>query len=146
MHGTLVCGITDGAESDDAIELGVELSARLGLRLVLAHVVAGIPATTGGDGGVTTHGDRRAAERRLADLATRHGLGGEAERRVEIGEPATLLGRIAAEEAADVIVVGARSGGWRKRRLESPLAGELEAETPVPVVIAPPRARNGRQR
>jgi nucleotide-binding universal stress UspA family protein len=51
-----------------------------------------------------------------------------------------LLGQIAAEEAADVIVVGAPVRGWRKR-LESRLADELGAETPVPVVIAPPRTR-----
>ena len=42
MRGTLVCAVTDGEESEDALALGVELSERLGLRLVLAHVVEGI--------------------------------------------------------------------------------------------------------
>ena len=55
-----------------------------------------------------------------------------------------MLGQIAAEEAADVIVVGARARGWR-RRLDSSLAAELETETPVPVVIAPPRGNGGRR-
>ena len=52
-----------------------------------------------------------------------------------------MLSQIAAEEAADLILVGARTRGRLLRGLESRLAEELEAETPVPVLIAPPRAR-----
>jgi nucleotide-binding universal stress UspA family protein len=148
MRGTLVCAVTDGEESADALALGAELSERLSLRLVLAHAVDGIDGIDGiggGDGGesVTMKANRQGAERRLARLADEHGVAERAERRVAVGEPAALLGRIAAEEAADVIVVGARARGWRKR-LESSLAGELETETPVPVLIAPPRTRRGR--
>jgi nucleotide-binding universal stress UspA family protein len=145
MRGTLVCAVTDGEESADALALGAELSERLGLRLVLAHAVDGIDG--GGEGGesVTMTANRQGAERRLAELADEHGVADRADTRVAVGEPAALLGQIAAEEAADVIVVGARARGWR-RRLESGLADELETETPVPVLIAPPRAhrrRNG---
>ena len=43
-----------------------------------------------------------------------------------------------------MIVVGARARG-RLRRAESRLADELETETPVPVLIAPPRKRCARQ-
>jgi nucleotide-binding universal stress UspA family protein len=73
-------------------------------------------------------------------LAEAHGLAERAERRVGVGEPAALLGQIAAEEAADVIVVGAPAKGWRNR-LESRLADEIGSETPVPVLIAPARTR-----
>ena len=41
MRGTMVCGVSDSNEGRAAVELGVELSERLGLRLVLAHVVQG---------------------------------------------------------------------------------------------------------
>lgn len=140
MQGTVVCAVTDGEESADALELGAALSERLGLRLVLAHTVAGVPVADGGDESVTMKAGREGAERRLARLAQEHGVVERAERRVAVGEPAGLLGQIAAEEAADVIVVGARARGWR-RRLESPLADELGSETPVPVLIAPPRGR-----
>jgi nucleotide-binding universal stress UspA family protein len=141
MRGTLVCAVTEDEESSDALALGAELSERLGLRLVLAHAVDGMGAVQNGDESVTTRADRQGAERRLARLADEHGVTKRAERRVAMGEPATLVGRIAAEEAADMIVVAARARGWR-RRLESPLADRLESETPVPVVIAPPRSRN----
>jgi nucleotide-binding universal stress UspA family protein len=147
MRGTLVCAVTDGEESGDAVALGAQLSKRLGLRLVIAHAVAGIDAIDGsgdGDESVTMKQNRQGAERRLAKLAAEHGVADHAEQRVAVGEPAALLGQIAAEEAADVIVVGARTRGWRKH-LESRLADELEAETPVPVLIAPPRARRGAQ-
>ena len=83
--------------------------------------------------------DRAGAEQRLAQLADEHGIEQTAERRVAVGDSAALLGRIASEEAADVIVVGARKRGWGRRGLESRLAEELETETPVPVLIAPPR-------
>ena len=150
MQGTLVCAVTDGAENGDAVAQAVVLSERLGLRLVLAHVVDGIPAVGNGDGeSITMKGDRKAAERLLEELARDHDLEQSAERRVAVGERATLLGQIASEEAADVIVVGSRSRGWGRRGLESRLAHELETETPVPVLIAPPRTRqaaNGTRR
>jgi nucleotide-binding universal stress UspA family protein len=142
MYGTVVCAVTDGAENDDAVAQAVALSERLGLRLVLAFVVDGIAALGNGDSeSVTMKADRTAAERRLEELARDHELEHSAERRVAVGEPATVLARIAGEEAADVVVVGARERGWRRRGLESPLAQELGTETPVPVLIAPPRAR-----
>jgi len=145
MHGTLVCAVADGAENDDAVAQAVAVSKRLGLRLVLTHVVDGI-AVGNGEESITMKADRNAAEQRLAALARDHDLGQSAERRVAVGEPATLLGQIASEEAADVIVVGARTRGWGRRGLESRLAQELETETPVPVLIAPPRTRRRRAR
>ena len=146
MHGTLVCAVTDGAENDDAVEQAVELSERLGLRLVLAHVADGISALGHVDESLTMKADREAAERRLEQLARNHDLGETAVRRVAVGDPATLLGRIASEEAADIIVVGAQTRGWMRRSLDSRLAEELESETPVPVLIAPPRARRASER
>jgi nucleotide-binding universal stress UspA family protein len=57
---------------------------------------------------------------------------------VAVGDAPSLLGQIAAEEAADLIVVGARTRGRLRGGLESKLAEELETETGVPVLIAPP--------
>ena len=141
MRGTLVCAVTDSEDGTDALALGAELSERLSLRLVLAHAVSGIDGIGDGDGteSVTMKANRTGAERRLARLAAELGIADRSEKRVAVGEPAALLARIAAEEAADVIVVGARARGWR-RRLDTRLAGELETETPVPVLIAPPRS------
>jgi len=111
---------------------------------VLVHVTGGIAALdVNGDSGesVTTRVDRQGAARLVARLAAEHGVGGSAEHRLAVGDPAALLGQIAAEEAADVIVVGSRERGRVRRSLESRLARQLASETPVPVLIAPPRAR-----
>jgi nucleotide-binding universal stress UspA family protein len=145
MQGTLVCVVADGAENNDAVAQSVALSERLGLRLVLAHAVDGIAGFGNGDGeSITMKGNRVAAERRLEELARDHALDESAARRVAVGDPAAVLGQIASEEAADVIVVGGRKRGWARRRLDSRLAQELETETPVPVLVAPPRARGPR--
>jgi nucleotide-binding universal stress UspA family protein len=138
-----MCAVTGSAESDDALALGVDLSRRLDLRLVLAHAVDEVEAIDNGDYGASLLEATFQGSERLARLADEHGVAGRAETRVAVGDPPALLGRIAAEEAADMIVVGARARGWR-RRLESNLADELETETRVPVVIAPPRRRSAR--
>jgi nucleotide-binding universal stress UspA family protein len=141
MRGTMICGVTDSEEGRGAVELGVELSKRLGLRLVLAHVAPGFyPSEAVEDGAesVVMKGDRIQAERLLADLAEEYGVTETAERRSGVGDRGALLGQIAAEEAADVIVVGSRARGWRGGGLHSRLAQELRAATPVPILIAPP--------
>ena len=145
--------MTDSDEGHAALELGVELSQRLGLRLVLAHVAEGL-APLDGDGddneSVTMKGNRRGGELFLARVAREYGVGDTAECRVAVGEPALLVGQIAAEEAADVIVVGSRARRWPGRGLESRLAEGLESETPRADPDRPARkrspAKGGRRR
>jgi nucleotide-binding universal stress UspA family protein len=147
MRGTIVCGITDIDEGRGALAVAAELSERLGLRLVLVHVADGIAqrdANGEGNESVTTRAGREGAARLVARLAAEHGVAGSAEQRSAVGDPPALLGQIAAEEAADLIVVGSRAHGRLRRGLESRLARQLETTTPVPVVIAPPRTRRAR--
>lgn len=146
MQGTMICAVTDAEEGEDVVAVGAEVSERLGLRLVLAHALDGMAALgTDANESVTMKQSRQGAERRLTQLAEQFGVAATAERRLAVGEPAAILGRIAAEEAADVIVVGARLRGWRGRSLESRLADELKTETPVPVLLAPPRTRRAKK-
>ena len=146
MRGTLMCAVTEGEESAEALALGAELSTRLGLRLVLVHTVD-VFGGLGGDGveSVSLKADRQGAERHLTRLATEHGVADRAEQRVAVGDPPALLGRIAAEEAADLIIVGSCARGRLRRGLESGLARQLETETRVPVLIAPPRTWQARK-
>jgi nucleotide-binding universal stress UspA family protein len=147
MRGTIVCSVTDTEEGHAALELGVDLSERLGLRLVLAHVAEGFGAVAhdGDDNeSVTMKANRRGGELFLERVAREYGVARSAQCRVAVGDPALLVGQIAAEEAADAIVVGSRTRRWPRRGLESRLAKGLETETPVPILIAPPG--NGRRR
>ena len=147
MQGTLVCGMTDD-DSRTALETAVELSKRLGLRLVLVYVRDGIaPLADGDDDGaasVSMQANRKGAARELARLAAEHGVAELAEQRAGTGDPAVVIGQIAAEEAADLILVGARTRGRLRRGLDSRLAGQLGSETPVPVVVALPKLRSAR--
>jgi nucleotide-binding universal stress UspA family protein len=66
--------------------------------------------------------------------------------RVVAGNRVDALTRIAAEEGADLIVVGSRPRGARARQLRCSLARELEAAQAVPVLIAPPATRRRSRR
>ncbi|HEU5371524.1 MAG TPA: universal stress protein [Gaiellaceae bacterium] len=137
MGGTIVCGVTASAEAGSAAQLAGALAARLGLRLVLVHVVDGLPRSAFGSGAARQR--EEAGERLLEGVAD--GCPVDVETRLVLGDAAQGLANIAAEEGADLIVVGSRSAGPRNRRLVSRLARELPAATPVPVVVAPPSAR-----
>jgi nucleotide-binding universal stress UspA family protein len=109
---------------------------------VLVSVVDGVPA--GARDSLTARQRQSGAERALAELARSSGDGTET--RVVHGERAEALAQVAAEEGADVIVVGSRPAGLGSRSLRSTLARRLEALTPVPVLVAPPSTRKRSER
>ena len=137
MGGTIVCGVRESADGRSAAELACALGGRLGLRLVLVHVIAGVPPGT--EGSLTARQRRTGGEQILNAVARE--IGTRPEKRVVLGDRAEGLAQVAAEEGADMIVLGSRSTGIGGRKLRCTLAGELEAATPVPVVIAPPSTR-----
>jgi nucleotide-binding universal stress UspA family protein len=134
MGGTIVCGIAGSAGGRGAAELGAALSARLGLRLVLVHIIdAGSPD----DPALSP-----AAAAEWIATALAHDVGIATETRIVAGARAETLAQVAAEEGADLIVLGSRPAGFGRRHLRCLLARELEAATPVPVLVAPPSTRN----
>jgi nucleotide-binding universal stress UspA family protein len=135
--GTIVCGVAESAGAQSAVELARALGSRLGLRLVLVHVLDGVHP--GAEGSVTARQRQTGAERMLEAVSGRIGDGTET--RVMLGERANALALVAAEEGADLIVLGSRPAGLGSRKLRCTLARELEAETPVPVLVAPPATR-----
>jgi nucleotide-binding universal stress UspA family protein len=68
-------------------------------------------------------------------------VGEGAEARVTVGNRAERIAQVAAEEGADLIVIGSRRAGLGNRKLRCTLARDLEAATPIPVVVAPPTTR-----
>lgn len=137
MGGTIVCDVTDPPAGQNAAEYAGALGARLGLRLVLVYVVSAVPAVARES--LTGRHDRSRAERTLDEIAREVGHG--AETRIAAGQRAEAIARVAAEEGADLVVVGARPAGMGGRKLSWSLARELEAATPVPVLLAPPSTR-----
>ena len=140
--GTIVCGVSESAEGRGAAELSSALGARLGLRLVLVSVVDGM--TAGAQESVTGRQRQSGAERTLHAIARE--LGDGIDTRIVLGERAEALAQVAAEEGADVLVVGSRPSGFGSGRLRSTLARQLEAVTSVPVLVAPPSTRKRSER
>jgi nucleotide-binding universal stress UspA family protein len=138
MAGTIICGMTESPDERSAVGLARALAARLGLRLVLVHVIDGVQPSAAES--VTGRQRRIGADRALEAIARE--IGDETEKRVVLGAGrAEGLARVAAEEGADLIVLGSRSSGIGSRKLRCTLARELEAATPVPVLVAPPATR-----
>jgi nucleotide-binding universal stress UspA family protein len=136
IGGTVVCGVTESPDGRSAAELAGALGRRLGLRLVLVHVIEG---QVGTHQGLTARQRQARAEEILDEIAL--GIGDGTEKRIMLGNRADALAQVAAEEGADLIVIGSRPAGLGSRKLRCTLARELEAATPIPVVLAPPTTR-----
>jgi nucleotide-binding universal stress UspA family protein len=136
-RGTVVCGVTETPDGRSAAELAGALGMRLGLRLVLVHVVDGVPPGT--HESLSARQRQTGAERALDEIARE--LGDGTEKRIMLGSRAEAIAQVAAEEGADLVVLGSRPAGFGNRKLRSTLARELEAVTPIPVVVAPPATR-----
>jgi nucleotide-binding universal stress UspA family protein len=131
--GTILCGVDGSRGARDALQLARALSERLGLRLVVAHVA---------------RDEQRAAagKRLLNEMAGRTGRVEEPERRLASGDPASRLAEIAAEEGADLIIIGSPSRRRRSLRAGDALSRALECATACPVVMAPRQTRPRSQR
>jgi nucleotide-binding universal stress UspA family protein len=136
MRGTIVSDVTD-PEGRNAAAFAHALGARLGLRVVLAFVVDG--AVAGAHESVTGRHRQSGATSTLSAIADE--LGDGVEIRMAVGDRVEALARVAAEEGADLVIVGARAVGIGGRNLRCRLVRDLEAETTVPVLVAPPATR-----
>jgi nucleotide-binding universal stress UspA family protein len=134
---TIVCGIDDSPAAFEALRVASVLSSQVDARLVLVHA-AGV-STIGTEEGLTTNQTRQGGNRLLERIAREHSS--KAERRVEVGDPSDALARIAAEEAATLIILGSRRQRLLRGRLRRGLARDLAATAPCPVVVVPPPVR-----
>jgi nucleotide-binding universal stress UspA family protein len=133
--GTLVCAVDDSSEAEEALRIAARLSAEAGFRLVVAHV-----DDTVGAGSSFRRGARERGRQLLDRILAAQGLNGSVDRRLEVGAPAHELARVAAEEAAKLILVGSRRHRWWRRGGTSRLATDLAATAECPVVVVPPAA------
>jgi nucleotide-binding universal stress UspA family protein len=127
--GTIVCDVTDPTEGHGAAAFASALGKRLGLRVVLAYI-----------------GDWAEHDPDQAFGSIAHELDADVELRLMSGDHAEALARMAAEEGADLIILGSRAVGFGGRNLRCTLVRDLEAATPVPVLVAPPSTRRRSRR
>lgn len=131
--GTIVCGVEDSPEAAEALRVATRLSLDAGLRLVVVHV-----EDTIGPGSAFRTGAHQRGRQLLDRVLAQQALGRGVDTRVEVGPPAAELARVAAEEAATLILVGSPSRHcWRPGRRMSRLTADLAATTDCPVVVVP---------
>jgi nucleotide-binding universal stress UspA family protein len=136
--------VNDSAAADAAIDVALELRSRLNLRLILASIGDGILDADGTPvESLTTQHAREGARRLLQRTVQRRRLPATIECRHEVGDAATTLARLAQEEAADLLVIGARRSRLRRGRIRTEFADALRAASPCPILIAPSSSRDG---
>jgi nucleotide-binding universal stress UspA family protein len=133
MSGTIICAVDDADGASAAVQVARRLAERFDARMVLVSVASGLQTAS-----LTARQARAGAERRLERIVAEHDLV-HAEHRIAAGDPAEAVATIAAEEAAELIVVGAQRG-MLGRTLRSSFARDLAATAPCPVVITPPES------
>jgi nucleotide-binding universal stress UspA family protein len=145
----LVCGL-DSDQHFRTLLLAVDLSRRLGARLIIAHVFDNPPPIVPSPVGELTLDDDPLFEQRreqgwdllrgAALIAQDEGVL-DLEVRLMAGEPALELSALAEEESAQLVVIGSRGRGWIRSALLGSVSSALARSAPAPVAILPVGAR-----
>lgn len=131
MDKRILCGVDASPDSVSAAAVASSLVRRLESRAVLMHV-----ATDRGRSAGLRSIDRARERGRLRALVESQGFPDGTGTRLEPGDPAPTLARAAADEGAELMVVG--MGGRPKTRLGGVSAALVE-HTPCPLVLVPAR-------
>jgi len=108
MFNTIVLALDGSEASRRAIPIATELAQRDSARMVLVHVDERL-ATAGGPDVHPDEANIQAAVRKQAEQLSEQGIKTTVEiRDVMVGGPARLIAEVAAEQRADLIVVGTR--------------------------------------
>jgi nucleotide-binding universal stress UspA family protein len=153
VSASIVCGVDGSADSQAGLAVAARLAARLGLRLVVAHVqepdyIPYAAATPfGGAAGreavrEEAESQEEAAELMLEQVVAAAGLS-DAERRASVGVPAERLADLADEEDAELIVVGSRGRGAFRSAFLGSVSNSLVGIARCPVLIVPRGATDG---
>jgi nucleotide-binding universal stress UspA family protein len=84
---------------------------------------------------------KEAGERLLESVGRALDLGLSSAQRVDVGEPSLVLADIAAEEQAELVVVGTRARGKLASAILGSVSSELISHAPCPVLVVPPGAQ-----
>ncbi len=140
MVNLVVVGVDGSENAGRALRWAAELVAQTEGRLLLVHVFEPLAHL----GEVTPNVDfaalEEAARRRLGDdwCSPCAALGVEFETRVTEGDPADVLVAVAAEQEADLIVVGSRGLSGLRGLLAGSTSTKLIHLSDRPVVVIPP--------
>lgn len=141
---TIVVGLDFSETSLEALDLAKDLAERLDARLVVVHAVMvhvaapALPATYAGEdlNALFTHADE-AARRRVESILAQEGLAGRVVAEVRPGDAVTTLLDVAAEQDADLIVVGTHGRRGVARLMLGSVAENVVRSAGRPVLAVP---------
>lgn len=122
---TIVCGVDGSPGGRAAVRVAASLAEQFGARLIVVHVLNRLTTVS------------LTAEHAAAAILSDEAPSARAEARGEVGDVAGRLAAVADDEAAALIVIGARSRGRSRTFLKTRYAVELAELTNIPVVVAP---------
>jgi nucleotide-binding universal stress UspA family protein len=145
MTSTVVCGVDRSTHAREATRFAAALAGRLGHRLILVHAVpATVPAVVPTWPTRAPH-DRadlvaaaRAAAEELVGELVEHAGGADVSGRVEHGLAPECLCRVALEQSAGYVVVGAHGESATHTMLLGSTSLATARMAPCPVVVVPP--------
>jgi nucleotide-binding universal stress UspA family protein len=139
----IVCAVDGSRAAADAALVAAGLADALELDLMLLHVVAPEPVVT-----VAAAPYRyvrapendlpvAAGKRLLNDVASELSLSRSAERRVEVGDPATVIPGVAEDDGAALLVTGTRGRGALAAALLGSVSTAAVLRSTCPVMVVP---------
>ena len=146
MFKTIVVGTDGSAHGQHAVAVAAELARSLNARVVLVHAVEQVPLVLATAGGYVPFvpqsviDENRAYAREQANgefAAPLREAGVQYETRVAEGAPPIIIGQVAEEVGADLIVVGSRALHALGEFFLGSTSHALTHHTPVPVVVVP---------
>jgi len=129
---TIVVGVDGSPDSRGAVAWAAELADHVDVRVVAVHAVGLLEHERGDPEGTHLRPDLDTWTAALDRLPP-----GRVERRLVVGEPVDALGTVAAETAADLIVVGTRGTGTRPAMRLGSTSLRLAEGGGRPLVIVP---------
>jgi nucleotide-binding universal stress UspA family protein len=143
----IVCAVDGSRAAADAALVAAGLADALELDLMLFHVVAPEPVVTVAAAPYryvrSPENDLpvAAGKRLLNDVASELSLSRSVERRVEVGDPATVISGVAADDGAALLVTGTRGRGALAAALLGSVSAAAVLRSACPVMIVPEGSR-----
>jgi nucleotide-binding universal stress UspA family protein len=144
MATSILCAVDGSGEAHRAVAVAQGLAAAMGARLVLAHAVESPDGRASANARALAREPERpgprghpAGDAVIDSLRADLDLGDAVEVRVDLGPPARVLAAAAAEEGAELIVVGRRDRSDLAASLLGSVSRELTTKAPCPVVVVP---------
>lgn len=143
MRPPIICGVDGSERTYEAVAVAWDIAGRLGLPLMLAHVVdepRDFPF------GQSDSMERERQERQahgvalLRDVAMTFDLPSDTVLRCESGDPAPMLRALAAEEKAEMLVVASRGRGRIRSALFGSVTADMVDDLRCPMLVVPPGA------